>query len=68
MHNGPGVSISFSAGFLTRSWDRKAGIRAVNRRLRRRGLRPAPLGRSPWRDALKYQAFRLARKLAGPKT
>ncbi len=63
--NGSEVSISFSAGFLTRSSDRKAGIRQVNRWLRRRGLRPAPVGRSPWRDALKYQGFRACRKLGG---
>jgi hypothetical protein len=65
VQNGPAVSISFSAGFQTRGSDRKACVRSVNRRLRRWGLRPAPLGRSPWRDNLKYQGFRAWRRLKG---
>ncbi len=61
--NGAQVSISFSAGFLTRASDRRRMIHRVNHRLRKRGLTPSPFGRSPWQDSLKYQGYRLARRL-----
>jgi hypothetical protein len=64
VQNGPAVSISFSAGFLTERSDRHACIREVNRRLRRLGLPPSPPGVSPWRDRVKCQTFRAWRKVA----
>jgi hypothetical protein len=59
VQNGPNVSISFSAGFLTRSYERKNAIHAVNRFLRRQGISPVPVGSSALRDALKYQGYRV---------
>lgn len=56
--NGAAVSISFSAGFITRAYERKSAVYQVNRALRRLGLKPAPVGRSPARDNLKYQGYR----------
>ncbi len=56
--NGPNVSVSFSAGFSTRSAQRKERIRRFNYGLRRLGLRPAPLGRCGFCDGVKYQANR----------
>ena len=58
VQNGPHVSISFSAGFLTRSYVRKNAVHAVHRLLRRLGVTPAPVGLSPFCDALKYQSYR----------
>jgi hypothetical protein len=59
VHNGPGVSISFSAGFDTFASARKAALYKVNNRLRLWGLRPTPVGQSTWRDAVKYSGFRI---------
>ena len=56
--NGPNVSISFSAGFMTRSAHRKELIRRFNGGLRRFGLRPSPVGRCGFCDGVKYQAYR----------
>ncbi len=61
--NGAEVSISFSAGFVTRAYERKSAAYQVNRALRRLGLKPAPVGRSPVRDHLKYQSYRVWRRL-----
>ena len=55
--NGPNVSISFSAGFMTRSAQRKELIRRFNGGLRRLGLRPAPVGRCGFCDEMKHQAY-----------
>ncbi len=63
VRNGAEVSISFSAGFLTRAYERKSAVFQVNRALRRLGLKPAPVGRSAVRDALKYQGYRVWRRL-----
>ncbi len=68
--NGPNVSISFSAGFMTRSAHRKELIRRFNGGLRRLGIRPAPVGRSGFRDAMKHQTYRAwtkVRRLFGAK-
>jgi len=62
------VSISYSVTFRTAASERRCAVHNFNAGLRRWGLRPAPVGRSPWRDALKYQAYRVcrrARRLAG---
>jgi hypothetical protein len=60
--NGPEISISFSITFRSELAERLARIYYVNRRIRRRGLDPVPPMQSPWRDALKDGAFRVARK------
>jgi hypothetical protein len=62
IQNGTQVSISFSAGFVTRSQEHKESLYRVNRFLRKLGLTPAPVGQSAVRDSLKYQGFRLWRK------
>jgi len=63
VHNGPEVSVSFSITFQTRRSERRGIIYRVNHYLRGKGLRPAPVGRSAWRDGLKYFAFRAYRRL-----
>jgi hypothetical protein len=68
VQNGPEVSVSFSITFRTRDLERRSAVYAFNDGLRRRGVTPAPFGRSPWRDALKYNMYRAwlrARKLFG---
>jgi hypothetical protein len=63
--NGDAVSVSFSITFQTRATERRATVYYVNSRLRKRGWTPTPYGRSPWRDGLKYNAFRVARRVRG---
>jgi hypothetical protein len=60
--NGDDVSISFSAGFVTQGYERRDGVHQVNALLRRWGLRPRPVGRTRWRDGLKFTAFRAWRR------
>ncbi len=60
--NGPEVSVSFSVTFRSEQSERQAVVYYVNRRLRRLGLRPTPPEVSPWRDALKYRGFTIARR------
>ena len=60
--NGPSVSISFSITFRTPDLERRAMIYNVNSLLRRHGLNPTPVGQSPWKDALKFQAHRTWRR------
>jgi hypothetical protein len=70
VQNGPEVSVSFSITFRTRALEKRNAVYVFNDGLRRRGLTPTPFGRSPWRDALKYNLFRAwlrARKLCGKK-
>lgn len=62
VRNGPEVSISFSITFRTPDLDRRAMVYNVNSFLRRRGLRPTPVGRHPWRDALKCLLYRACRR------
>jgi hypothetical protein len=64
VQNGPEVSVSFSITFQTRRSERRGALYRVNHWLRRRGLRPRPVGTSPWRDALKWAAFRAVRRTA----
>lgn len=61
--NGPAVSISFSITFRTSSSESRAALYRLNSRLRRFGLRPSPVGRSPRRDALKLGAIGTVRAL-----
>ncbi len=63
VQNGPDVSVSFSITFQTRSSERRGAIYRVNHWLRQRGLRPAPVGASAWRDRLKWATFRALRRL-----
>ncbi len=56
------VSISYSVTFRTRASERRCAVHNFNAGLRRWGLRPTPVGRSPWRDACKYQAYRVCRR------
>ena len=66
VQNGPEVSISFSITFLTKKYQRQAVVSALNESLRRRGLKPVPLGQSRLYDTLGYHGFRAwlgARKL-----
>lgn len=53
VQNGPEVSVSFSITFNTRASMRATHAYRVNHHLRRWGLEPAPVGRSPLRDAVK---------------
>jgi cupin-like protein len=60
--NGPTVSISFSVTFRTDASEERETIFKVNRVLRRIGVAPLAVGRSPVRDQLKLRAFALARQ------
>ncbi|MBI3406768.1 MAG: cupin-like domain-containing protein [Planctomycetes bacterium] len=62
VENGPEVSVSFSITFRTPDLERRSIVHNVNACLRGRGWHPTPVGRSPWRDAVKCQAYRLWRK------
>jgi hypothetical protein len=68
VQNGPDVSLSFSITFRTPDLERRSVVHSVNGYLRRRGWEPSPFGLHPWRDSLKYTAFRSwrrARRLLG---
>ena len=68
VETGNEVSISFSITFRTPDLERRAILHNFNHTLRGRGWRPTPVGKSPLRDKLKYNAYRLwrkARKLLG---
>ena len=58
VQNGPEVSVSYSITFQTKASLRRAQAYRMNAGLRRWGLRPGPIGRSPLRDGLKQIAFR----------
>jgi hypothetical protein len=60
--NGADVSISFSVTFRSRGSERRGQVYAMNARLRRRGLAPAPYGAGRVRDAVKQWAHRLLRR------
>lgn len=62
--NGGQVSISFSITFRSPASERRATVYKVNARLRRLGLAPTPVGRSPALDSMKVHAFGAARWLA----
>lgn len=72
VQNGEAVSVSFSVTFRSRASERRAQVYAMNARLRRRGLAPAPYGAGALRDAAKQLAHRLLRRaerlLARPAT
>jgi len=64
---GEDVSISFSVTFQTGPSQRIIALHQANRQLRRIGLTPAEVGRSPGADAVKYNALRVVRKLGNIK-
>jgi Cupin-like domain len=63
VQNGDGVSVSFSITFQTPASERRAVVYGVNAALRRRGWKPTPAGRSAMLDAMKYNAWRVARRV-----
>jgi len=63
VQNGSEVSVSFSITFRTPDLDRRRMVHQFNAGLRRCGVTPLPLGRSSWRDNLKYQTVRTMTKL-----
>jgi hypothetical protein len=64
VQNGGEVSVSYSITFQTKASLRRAHAHRVNAGLRRWGLRPSPVGRSPLRDGLKQLVFK-AKSRAG---
>jgi hypothetical protein len=54
--NGDGVSVALSLNYDLRSVQRRARIHAMNHKLRRLGIDPAPPGLSRWRDRVKLMA------------
>jgi hypothetical protein len=58
VQNGPEVSISFSITFRTPHSERLRMIHSANAFLRRNGVVPKSIGKSPLRDTLKYQVYR----------
>ena len=69
VRNGPEVSVSFSITFRTPDLKRRRLVHICNGYLRRRGLDPAPAGKHPRQDFLKYVtsgvAIRIHRLLGG---
>jgi hypothetical protein len=66
--NGPAASVSFSITFRTPQGDRRSAVYQVNDRIRRLGLVPRPVGKTPLVDRTKYLGYALyerARKLLG---
>jgi hypothetical protein len=61
--NGPEVSISFSITFQTDASVRRGHAHRMNAGLRRLGLSPSPIGRSPLRDSVKQLGYRLGMRL-----
>ena len=62
--NGNAVSISFSITFRNPQSEHREMVYCVNSKLRQYGLSPTPVGISPWRDSLKFNALRGWRKFA----
>jgi hypothetical protein len=60
---GDEVSVSFSITYYTRQMERRQALYALNHSLRQRGWRPRPPGVSAWRDFVKYNAYRVLRRL-----
>jgi ribosomal protein L16 Arg81 hydroxylase len=62
--NGDAVSISFSITFRNPQSEHREMVYCANSKLRQYGLNPVPVGASPWRDNLKFNALRAWRKFA----
>jgi hypothetical protein len=63
--NGDAVSLSLSITFQTPASERRAALYKVNAWLRRSGVTPKPVGRSPVSDSVKHRGYQTARLLAG---
>lgn len=61
--NGDAVSISFSITFQTPENERRRTIYRVNAAMRKRGFHPVPFGQAAWQDAVKFNAYRVARRI-----
>lgn len=59
---GDEVAASFTVTFNTHATNRRAAAHRVNHALRKVGLPPSPVGRSPMRDELKFAAIDLVRR------
>ncbi|HKY04190.1 MAG TPA: transcription factor [Blastocatellia bacterium] len=57
VENGPEVSISFSITFENAALYRRSIVYTANSRLRKLGVKPAPVGRSALRDSAKFYGF-----------
>jgi hypothetical protein len=62
VQNGNEVSISFSITFQTRVSAYRNIVYTANSKLRKWGIDPAPYGRSPWRDSMKWYGYRALRR------
>ena len=62
VHNGDRVAISISITFQTYATERRTLLYKANHAMRKRGFSPTPVGKSPLRDAAKFNAFRAARR------
>ena len=63
VENGDEVSISYSITFQTRRQERRNALYNINHQLRKRGLRPRPVGRSRLRDTALLGAYLSLRSL-----
>jgi hypothetical protein len=63
VQNGDELSVSFSITLMTAETERRSILYALNHARRQRGGNPAPVGRSAWRDSVRYEAYRLLRRL-----
>jgi hypothetical protein len=61
--NGNEVSVSFSVTFFSRELEKRGAVHNVNAWLRRRGWKPTPIEKSPWRDSIKYLGYRVGRRI-----
>lgn len=62
---GNDVAASFTVTFNTRATNRRAAAHFVNNAIRKLGLAPTPVGRSPTRDEVKFAALSLYRRAKG---
>jgi hypothetical protein len=65
VQNEDNVSISFSVTFRSEWSERRARLYQMNADIRKMGINPAPIGRSPWKDSTKDTLFRVVRKTKG---
>jgi hypothetical protein len=63
IQNGSEVSVSFSITFQTPANERRAIVHGINAALRRRGWKQIAASRSAMLDAVKYNAWRIQRRL-----
>jgi hypothetical protein len=56
------TELSFSITFQTRMSNYRNIVYTANSKLRKWGVNPAPFGRSPWRDSMKWYGYRALRR------